>query len=410
MKFDDQVERNSPHFTVDQLEYVTKICRKLSESYLLNLIREKYYALHSMNPKERIRSEGFLGANQQHGNKFVAGSDISKQLDDNIIVLRMGPKKEDVEKVSQLEALLRQFDEENSNHKIDIAYSIYENVLELVKNKNEMDENPRKQVDQLLEKYDTIFKELVRLYKELLFVHGELSAEDGWTVEKVRKGMTVKYKAEKGESVGLKFEMEIDIPFIHLLALVYEVDLYPQWYPFMKSGSELKVINKATKIVHLELSFPPPISNREGYFFGCGYDRLQKNGTIFMAVNSIHNDPKIAKIYEVEIPGTSKHVRMDVKYFAFEVILQSREKALIKAVANADPKLKFVPMSFINWTIRKFSYLLMERLIHKAKNFKGSPWEKRIRENPAFYNWASGVVEGYFTKQEQNNSPNMNVV
>lgn len=101
--------------------------------------------------------------------------------------------------------------------------------------------------------------------------------------------MTIKYKAEKGQSVGLKFEMEIDIPIIHLLALVYEVDLYNHWFPFLKRGVELKTVHRAAKICYTEMSFPPPIANREVYFLGCGYDRLQQNGSIFLNVKTVHD-------------------------------------------------------------------------------------------------------------------------
>lgn len=101
--------------------------------------------------------------------------------------------------------------------------------------------------------------------------------------------MIIKYKAEKGESVGLKFEMEIDIPIMNLLALIYEVDLYPNWFPFLKKGVQLKLVHRAAKIAYTEMSFPPPVSNREGYFLGCGYDRLQENGSIFLTVKTIHD-------------------------------------------------------------------------------------------------------------------------
>ena len=66
----------------------------------------------------------------------------------------------------------------------------------------------------------------------------------------------------------------------------------------------------------------------------------------------------------MDIPDHTKMVRLDVKYFAFEVLLHSREKTYIKAVANVDPKLKFLPMSLINWICRKVIILAISQRLN----------------------------------------------
>ena len=61
--------------------------------------------------------------------------------------------------------------------------------------------------------------------------------------------------------------------------------------------------------------------------------------------------------YNIQIPKTSKHVKMDQKYLGFEIKPLSYEKLKIRVVTNVDPHLKFIPMSVINWINRKVYYL-----------------------------------------------------
>lgn len=48
-------------------------------------------------------------------------------------------------------------------------------------------------------------------------------------------------------------------------------------------------------------------------------------------------------------------------------------------------KLNFLPQFIINMSARKFAFDYFKNIIKVNKHFKGSPWEKKIKENQDFY-------------------------
>lgn len=48
-------------------------------------------------------------------------------------------------------------------------------------------------------------------------------------------------------------------------------------------------------------------------------------------------------------------------------------------------KLNYLPQFILNMSARKFAFDYFKNIIKMNKNFKNSPWEKKIRENPEFY-------------------------
>jgi hypothetical protein len=48
-------------------------------------------------------------------------------------------------------------------------------------------------------------------------------------------------KSDTTKGVILKFECEsVKIPLFNLIALLYEIDLYPLWFPFCQKSQEVK--------------------------------------------------------------------------------------------------------------------------------------------------------------------------
>lgn len=74
------------------------------------------------------------------------------------------------------------------------------------------------------------------------------------------------------------------------------------------------------------------------------------------------------------------------------------------AIGNFDAKLAFAPNWAVNYVIRKFSYAMFERMLSfgSEKKFKNSEWEKKIKENPEFYEWVDEKYDKYFGKQKNN--------
>ena len=58
-------------------------------------------------------------------------------------------------------------------------------------------------------------------------------------------------------------------------------------------------------------------------------------------------------------------------------------------------KLNFLPQFILNMSARKFAFDYFKNIIKVNKNFKGSAWEQKIKENPEFYGFFKSRVEEY---------------
>ena len=56
---------------------------------------------------------------------------------------------------------------------------------------------------------------------------------------------------------------------------------------------------------------------------------------------------------EINIPKTTKYVRMDLNYCTMKVIPYDLNKFKITMIVNVNPKLKVIPVSLINFVSRK---------------------------------------------------------
>ncbi len=55
-------------------------------------------------------------------------------------------------------------------------------------------------------------------------------------------------------------------------------------------------------------------------------------------------------------------------------------------------KLNFLPQFILNMSARKFAFDYFKNIIKVNKNFKGSAWEQKIKENPEFYGFFKSKV------------------
>ena len=58
---------------------------------------------------------------------------------------------------------------------------------------------------------------------------------------------------------------------------------------FVLIPPQLNRLTRASNIFYLKWDLPPPVSNREGYLIGSGFDRFDINGSILMLARTIHN-------------------------------------------------------------------------------------------------------------------------
>jgi hypothetical protein len=247
----------------------------------------------------------------------------------------------------------------------------------------------------LNEKKDLI-NDIERFYQETKKILKELQDEEGYLVESNKKNSIIKYKNLPEGKVSLKMESTIDVPLLTLLKLFYEPNGYKMWSPFVQESNEIKKLFRAGTAIRLKWNLPPPISGREGYLIGVGFDRLQENGSLLLLSRTIHDDKQIQQRYNIDIPSGSKSVRMDIHYVGVELIPLSPESTKMRIVAMFDPKIKMIPARILNWVVRKGAHYLLEKIVKSASNPKGSQENNNSGQNQEFYAWLGNLLNKYF--------------
>eukprot|EP01016_Furgasonia_blochmanni_P028610 TRINITY_DN3006_c0_g1_i9.p1 TRINITY_DN3006_c0_g1~~TRINITY_DN3006_c0_g1_i9.p1 ORF type:complete len:289 (-),score=37.71 TRINITY_DN3006_c0_g1_i9:341-1207(-) len=223
-----------------------------------------------------------------------------------------------------------------------------------------------------------------------------------WNLEKISGKLAIKYKKTAGsELISIKFEGELDIPLFGYLTMIYETELFPKWVPFCNKSDMLKQVHRGIKICNIHFGLPPPVTDREMLCCGIGIDRIEINGSIFVLVKTVDTDEHFQKTYDFEVPEEKRYVRVDVPYLCFELTPLTKDKIYIRAIANTDPKCRFIPNFLISWFLRKFASMGVNIMFKHARNFEGSEWEKLMQrpDKKDFYDWLRPKVEEYLAKR-----------
>ena len=227
-----------------------------------------------------------------------------------------------------------------------------------------------------------LIKDLESNYHEIMNIFSLVEENEGW-IKECSGHINVKYKNVPGTpTYSLLSEAEIDIPILHFLTLVYEVDLYPNWVPFCKKAYTVAKVSKTRKILvqefHVRLA-----PQRHSCVYGYGANLLLSHGAVVIYSKSCDQE-KTFKGFE--LPQVNS-VRAHVNYISFIVRPLNLTKIHVTMLTNYDPNLYYVPYKILNFFSRKMAKGLFQKLEKLGKNFTGSEYEKRIlsQENREFY-------------------------
>ncbi|KAL4466538.1 hypothetical protein ABPG72_010589 [Tetrahymena utriculariae] len=260
--------------------------------------------------------------------------------------------------------------------------------------------------------FQNLKKDIEETISDMNFQLDEMKNTQHSDSHQINKNLVISYKIfEKTNTVSIRAEAELDIPWFNLVALVYEIDLFKNWFPFCKHAYTIKKPKKGEKIGYFEMNLPF-ISNREAYIQGVGIDRLEVNGTILIKCKTIHDDQQLLKELNINL-RESKNVQIKLNFFACEIfpVPGFKNKVKITTISNVDPKVKFLPKWMINFFAKKFGTYLMEKIFKLASDIKGTDWEKAINapENQEFYQWVSQRVQLHEEKILQKNLETKNL-
>jgi uncharacterized protein (DUF2164 family) len=218
---------------------------------------------------------------------------------------------------------------------------------------------------------------------------------EGWRLNKINDRNTLSTKIINKSEVLLKYDGEVEIDISNLCSMIYEVSLFKDWVPFCGDSKDIKVVGPAAKVAWLKFDLPF-ISDREGYFYGQGIDRMNSHGSIIIYCEGITGNKAVEKRLNLNLTKSAKTVELDLKFLVVEIKLKGPGLYEVKAFGHLDIKMSFIPEFVLGFFSKKIGTFLMEKLIKHANNIKGSEWEKRIKANTdSFYPWLREKVAGW---------------
>jgi len=331
--------------------------------------------------------------------EFQAKHQVSEALNEHIFL-----ELTTLEKVlKEAEKLIEHIQETYTKLRLDEAFR---KVVILEGLGNNLSSEEKERFEDFLKQNEALLKNIKEDHEYMEHNLVELTVDEGWNVEKSGNLKVWYKKAENTNSVSLRLEAELDIPLINMITLIYEVDLWPLWIPFVSKTQEIKAIHKGAKIYYLEASLPYPLANRQMHVYGVGLNRLYENGTVLVMAKSIDDNKEFFERHDAKKIEKPKDVNIEIKMGGFELKPLGPNKIKFVGVANINPNFTWLPDSILNFIVRKGSGLVFNFIIKHAKNFKGSAWEKETQkpEKKEFYDWLNQEVNEYFAREASKNN------
>lgn len=110
----------------------------------------------------------------------------------------------------------------------------------------------------------------------------QLAQNDGWQLirESTAGTKTLFRKELDNDLYSFKVSGTVTGDLVRIIAVLYETDLYPEWFPFMKHSVELGRPSRFRKQFLLQLWFPWPFQNRDLLLDGYGVDMMEQSQAI----------------------------------------------------------------------------------------------------------------------------------
>jgi len=159
------------------------------------------------------------------------------------------------------------------------------------------------------------------------------------------------------------------------------MDFYDQLIPTITNSKEEKYVDRNHKLGYCVFDFPI-LSQREAFFEGIGFNRLNHNGTIFMYCQSINDRPEYCSKLDYKPIPNPKFVQINFEYLLIKYIPTGINKGKATLALNIDMKLNFVPLGIMEMVCKKFCFDFFKVVMQASENFKGSKWEAKVKRHP----------------------------
>jgi len=291
---------------------------------------------------------------------------------------------------SEFSSLIDQFIQLRSEDKLFLANKVLVRLEEGLKffSGREGKERMQELHDQFNSRVGDFLAQFKTEIQELKVLLQDFSSTEGWNLVKEADGVKTFYKHESSTPVhSIRLEGVVESPLFDVTAVVYEADLYKNWWPLVKESRQICQLSKFRKQVYMRADMPWPVWDRDVFLHGYGVDMLEED-TVVVMVHSSDTE-------EVAIP--SRHVRMICSFGGFLAKPISATATKVIMLANVDPKMSYIPYTFLNLATKQLAHLMFQMLRRQCQKISGSEYEKRIKENPQVYSEIQQRLQLYFS-------------
>ena len=235
-------------------------------------------------------------------------------------------------------------------------------------------------------------------YQEILFKEFKdlLESNEGFKEQKVKGNTILVKKSDTG--IITKFQRTIRTNILNFLKLIYSVDYFKYWFPFMSESKCQSYVGLA-QIINYMVNTLPLISDRDFLVYGYGINDFDVNRTIYVLSRSVEafneGSPEIDKV--LKSCQNSKNVRGCVNLFGFKIKLhENYQDIVVDAVVSLNPKIDFVPQSLLNLVLEKMAIDLFAKILEALKDYENS---KIYNRNPnSAQKLVFSLIEGEISK------------
>ena len=265
------------------------------------------------------------------------------------------------------------------------------------------------------------------LGQSILAQSTESSSAD-WVFGMELFGVTTHYRVDPASGiVSVKLAGELDdLPIAELVAVLYEVDLYKSWMPFISDSQRVHLGGPAEVLGYVLFSIPVSFMSRDTLFAAQGIDMLLEDGALVLSAKSCNGASveqyvrsRAARLAvrgaAEECGGQEPHkeaplkpsgwLHQQMEIIDFTAVLEPLSPTSMRCVLLLALDLRaHLPQVVINFLIKNLAGLFLSLLksqVRKVAASEDNPHKRAIRSNAAFYrDWLLPKLQALFREKK----------
>lgn len=149
----------------------------------------------------------------------------------------------------------------------------------------------------------------------------------------------------------------------------------------MQSADIISCPTPFRRLLRFRFDMPWPLTNREAVVSVVGIP-VPYNRSALLVIRSVEG----SRYLNFKIPDTSEgEVRIDINICCVNIVYKGPEDTHLSLIVRSDPKIAMLPQFLINFATKHVMYYMMDTIREKVRNYPGSEYERRVRQNPEYY-------------------------